>query len=84
LPDDVIARAKQMLEILEGEELARGPRTADRGPRAGVPDGDQLTLFGPPLPDPVVERLKSLDPNATTPLQALTLLSELVEQVRSR
>src|SRR3712207_2433890 len=73
LPDDVIARAKEMLEILEGEELVRGadsgvqPRTpgtpstrppASRLPTEPASGGDQLTLFGTHLPHPVVERLK--------------------------
>jgi DNA mismatch repair protein MutS len=91
LPDGVIGRAREVLAILEGEQLVR---TADSGLRthpAGTPvvrspqsvaPEHQLTLFGAPVPHPVVDRLKTVDPNATTPLQALALLAELVEDVR--
>jgi hypothetical protein len=32
--------------------------------------------------DPLVERLREIDPNALTPLQALTLLAELSAEAR--
>jgi DNA mismatch repair protein MutS len=91
LPNGVIGRAKEILEILEGEQLARtadsGVRTHApgtppvRGPQSVAPEG-QLTLFGTPAPHPVIDRLKAVDPNATTPLQALALLAELVEDAK--
>jgi hypothetical protein len=75
-----------MLEILEGEELVRGPSSKIRVPsskaRASAAASNQLTFFSAPVPHPVVDRLKGVDPNATTPLQALTLLSELVEEAK--
>jgi DNA mismatch repair protein MutS len=91
LPEGVIGRAKEMLAILEGEQLVR---TADSGLRTHPPGKplvrsaqsvapeDQFTLFGTPAPHPVVDRLKAVDPNATTPLQALALLAELVEDAK--
>jgi DNA mismatch repair protein MutS len=88
LPAKVIGRAKEMLKILEGEDLVRGPgsRTQDSAGTAhsgkAESASDQLALFGTPLPHPVVERLRSVDPNATTPLQALTLLAQLVEEAK--
>jgi len=39
-----------------------------------------LALFG--LPHPVVERLRELDINTMTPLQALAQLAQLVEEAR--
>ncbi|MFN2567653.1 MAG: DNA mismatch repair protein MutS, partial [Gemmatimonadaceae bacterium] len=97
LPEGVIARAKEMLHQLEGEHLGRtadsGLRTTTSGalparspthpPAAGTRavGDDQLTLFGA-TPHPVVDRLKAVDPNATTPLQALTLLAQLVEEAK--
>jgi DNA mismatch repair protein MutS len=91
LPDGVIARAKQMLEILEGEELVRGAGSGQRagtvgkplarGPEPAVAD-HQLALFGIVPPHPVVERLKALDPNTMTPIEALTVLAKLADEVR--
>jgi DNA mismatch repair protein MutS len=42
---------------------------------------EQLGLFG--LPHPVVERLRQLDINTMTPLQALEQLSKLVDEARA-
>ena len=42
---------------------------------------DQLALFGP-MPHPIVDELKQLDPNAMTPIDALTLLNRLVDRAR--
>jgi DNA mismatch repair protein MutS len=91
LPDGVIARAREVLQQLEAEQLAGGGRRA--GARGGATGGgggtarppappEQLALFGAPQPHPVVDRLKTVDPNATTPLQALTLLAQLVEEAK--
>ena len=90
LPDQVIARAREVLALLEGtalvEELSKGgsrvPSLVRRKPAPA--DDAQLGLFGAPAPHPVVERLRSIDPNALTPLQALTLLAELVSESRAR
>jgi hypothetical protein len=43
---------------------------------------DQLGLFAPALPHPVVERLRETDVNSLTPLAALQLLAELAERAR--
>ena len=43
---------------------------------------DQLGLFTAPAPHPVVEKLKGLDPNHLTPMQALQLLAQMVDEVR--
>jgi DNA mismatch repair protein MutS len=97
LPEGVIGRARDVLRLLEAEQLAGGGarRAGARGaPAAGgeradgggaataPPAAEQLALFGAPLPHPVVERLKVVDPNATTPLQALALLAQLVEEAK--
>jgi DNA mismatch repair protein MutS len=83
LPDGVIGRAKEMLEILEGEQLVgSGRRAADGGKPTTPPHPEQLALFGAPLPHPVVDRLKTVDPNTMTPLQALTLVTQLVDEAK--
>jgi DNA mismatch repair protein MutS len=83
LPKNVIDRAWEVLESLEGE--TRNPPSST-GPAANTPDPDQLSFFSAPskvviqteyLPNPVGERLRSLRIEELTPLQALNLLAEL-------
>jgi DNA mismatch repair protein MutS len=84
LPTSVLARAREILALLEGEQLVRGRRgTTDDGRRA-TRDGalhDQLGLFAA-APSPIVERLAKIDTNELTPLQALTTLASLVEEAK--
>jgi DNA mismatch repair protein MutS len=80
LPDAVLKRARALLTILEGEQLAAslaGSRT-----RSGSSAQDQLALFGPVSEHPVVERLRTIDINQVTPLEALALLAELAAESR--
>ncbi|HEX8691137.1 MAG TPA: DNA mismatch repair protein MutS [Longimicrobium sp.] len=76
LPESVVERAREILRELEA---AAAPAEAHR-PRAEPVV--QLGLFGPEA-HPVVERLRGVDVNSLTPLQALALLAELVEAARS-
>jgi DNA mismatch repair protein MutS len=78
LPPSVVARAREILNGLERDELSRGGRPSLSG--AGVVDRQQqLGLFqAPPAgDDPIHRRLRELDVDQLTPLQALTLLAEL-------
>ncbi|HEX2443290.1 MAG TPA: DNA mismatch repair protein MutS [Vicinamibacterales bacterium] len=77
LPAPVIARAREILDALERDELARGGRPSLT---AGTPPegSGQLGLFQVPAEDhAVVRRLRQLDVDRMTPLEALTLLAEL-------
>ncbi len=76
LPPTVLDRARQVLRLLESEQLAAGVN-AGRSTAA-----QQLGLFAA-APNPAVERLRQVDVNAMTPLQAMALLDELVRQARS-
>jgi DNA mismatch repair protein MutS len=80
LPRDVVERAKRILVELESTHSAGGTGLGRRGRDASRPL-DQLTLFQPPE-HPVVERLRKLDADRLTPLQALTLLAELAGEAR--
>jgi DNA mismatch repair protein MutS len=83
LPDLVLRRAKEVLAVLEGRSPGRAAAgTLQSHQIAAAPAAEQLALFAPPLPHPIVERLKSLDPNEMTPLQAIALLAELAEEAR--
>ena len=76
LPPAIVRRAAEILASLERDELARGGRPSLTG--APPPSQQQLGLFQSAAEtDPVVERLRSLDIDRLTPLEALTLLAEL-------
>ncbi|MGQ0649599.1 MAG: MutS-related protein, partial [Gemmatimonadaceae bacterium] len=86
LPDGVIARAREVLRSLEGEHLAAALQAGEARHRGGqarakAPAPAQLALFTLE-PHPVIIRLRDLDPNAMTPLEALRMLDELVRQAR--
>jgi DNA mismatch repair protein MutS len=83
LPKTVIGRAREILALLEGEQLVRGEHLGSRRRPAKPPVGtpDQLALFAN-VRHPVVERLAKLDTNSMTPLDALSLLAGLVEQAK--
>jgi DNA mismatch repair protein MutS len=76
LPVEVIERARCLLRDLEASGATNG-----RGARRPAADASQLTLFGP-RPHPAVERLRSVDPNQLTPIQALALLADVVALAR--
>jgi DNA mismatch repair protein MutS len=92
LPAPVIARAREMLALLEGEQLVRGEKLGvvapgrRRSPATSAPPSpptaDQLGLFGS-AQHPVVARLAALDPNAMTPLEALTTLAALAKEAQA-
>ena len=88
LPEPVIARAREVLRLLEGEAERLVPTLAsstanvgrDKRPVAPAP-GDQLALFAVAT-HPVVERLRGTDINTMTPIAALQLLAELADRAR--
>ena len=76
LPKEVLERARQVLKLLEGEQLAAS-KQSNGGARDKIDArNDQLGLFAG-APNPLVERLAALDTDTLTPLQALSLLAEL-------
>jgi len=69
IPRPVLRRARQVLARLESASDSR----------RGWIDQDQLDLFSPPPepePDPLIDEIRSLDPDDLTPRQALDLLYE--------
>jgi len=76
LPPAVVRRATEILRSLEQDELQRGGRPSLSG--APPPAQAQLGLFQSPQDDhPVVDRIRSLDLERLTPLEALNLLADL-------
>jgi len=80
LPPTVVARARELLNGLERDELSRGGRPSMSG--AGGATQEQMGLFQLPAEDDAVRRrLRGLNINDITPMQALTLLAELKDEV---
>ncbi len=78
LPNEVIERAREVLAEHESAEQRLTDQLAsdDLQPRRPA----QLTIFTP-LSQPVLEKLRELDLNRLTPLEALNLLAELKKQI---
>ena len=83
LPATVVGRAREILNGLERDELSRGGRPSLSGEAAR--NQQQLGLFqAPPAgDDPVHKRLREIDINQLTPMQALSMLAELKQDVDS-
>jgi DNA mismatch repair protein MutS len=78
LPHEVIERAREVLAEHESAEQRVTEQLAsdELRPRPAA----QLTIFTP-LSQPVLEKLREVDLNRLTPLEALNLLAELKKQV---
>ena len=76
LPNEVISRAR---EVLAEHELAERRLTDHLSPGTELPPA-QLTIFTP-LSQPVLEKLREVELNRLTPLEALNLLAELKREI---
>jgi DNA mismatch repair protein MutS len=76
LPNEVINRAR---EVLTEHESAERELTGHLSPGASPPP-TQLTIFTP-ISQPVLEKLREVDLNQLTPLEALNLLAELKKEI---
>src|ERR1700728_2990579 len=76
LPNEVITRAR---EVLAEHESAERELTGHLSPGASPPP-TQLTIFTP-ISQPVLEKLRAVDLNRLTPLEALNLLAELKKEI---
>jgi len=81
LPPSVVDRAREILSGLEQDELARGGRPSVTG--SGRTPAEQLPLFAPAGDDRMAARLRAIDVDRCTPLEALTLLAELKKDLES-
>jgi DNA mismatch repair protein MutS len=83
LPASVLARARSILSALEQDELSRGGRPSLSGTPAAPQQ--QLGLFQSTVSEEdekLKERIREVDLNRTTPLDALQLLSELQRDLK--
>ncbi len=75
VPDWVNRRAEQILNQLQGEKQTETPRDAiRRSASTRNQSGIQLTLFET-VDHPLIEKIKNLDANQVTPLQALEIIN---------
>ena len=84
IPDEVLARARELLTELEGTHSHGGEglgRLGEHRPRSEQPP-DQLSIFQ--VEHPVVSRLRAVDPDGLTPREALDLLYELEREVKDQ
>ncbi len=78
LPASVLSRARSILSSLEHDELSRGGRPSLSGPPPQPQQ--QLGLFHAAVnedDEKLKERLREIDLNRTTPLEALQILADL-------
>ncbi len=82
LPPTVVARAREILGALEQDELTRGGRPSLA--ETATDPQQQLGLFQslPSAGERLAERLRELDPNRITPLEAIALLADLKREAQ--
>ena len=79
VPDQVVKRAKELLVRLEQENI-----TAVDMSETGFDDTEQASLEALVIDDPIVERLKHIDLDRTTPMDALIELKEIQDELKRR
>jgi len=79
VPDPVVKRAKELLVRLEKENI-----TAVDITEPGFEDTQQASLEALVIDDPIVERIKHMDLDRTTPLDALNELREIQDKIKRR
>ena len=77
LPNEVVVRAR---EVLAEHESSEHRLSGHLTPGAEPERPTQLTIFTP-LSQPVLEKLREVDLNRITPLEALNLLAELKKEI---
>ncbi len=79
VPETVVRRARQILQKIERENrVAVGENTPD------FSETEQASLESLAVEDPLVEKLRNMDLDRTTPLDALVQLKEMQEDAKKR
>lgn len=79
VPNDVILRAKVILRVLEDNDLMKPHR--DIPMLCEAEDNIQIS-FDDGRNESIIERLKSLDVNVLTPIEAMGILNELISEAK--
>jgi DNA mismatch repair protein MutS len=77
VPNSVVERAKVVLKELEGEGLKAPVH------RNETAEPEMQISFGSSNADAIVEKLKSIDVNTLTPIEAMSTLYELTKQAKN-
>ncbi len=77
IPETVIRRAKELLQRMERENVVDIDTSAHEEPI-------QTTLEHLVIEDPLIDRLRRIDLDRTTPIDALLLLREIQDEIRRR
>ena len=77
VPNSVVERAKVVLKELEGEGLKAPVH------RAETSEPEMQIIFGSSNADDIVEKLKNIDVNTLTPIEAMSTLYELTKQAKN-
>lgn len=80
LPDNVIKRAKVILKSLEENDLMK-PKTETKPPEPET--FDMQMSFEGNARDEIIDRLKMLDINTLTPIEAMGILYELADKAKN-
>lgn len=79
VPNDVILRAKVILRVLEDNDLMKPHRDI---PTLGEAEESIQISFDDGKNESIIERLKSLDVNVLTPIEAMGILNELISEAK--
>jgi len=83
VPSEVIERAKEILQHLERGDMFNAKPRGEKTPKWMKKYASQLNLFGVEQDD-LLQRIKNADPSVITPLEALQLLTDLINSLKSR
>ncbi|MDX1429344.1 MAG: DNA mismatch repair protein MutS, partial [Rhodothermales bacterium] len=83
LPSELVERARSILAELESQHGGPGPSGSAPAPRAVDDPTLQMTLFqsDPGLAE-IADKLRAIDPDRLTPIEALLMLAELKDKLR--
>jgi DNA mismatch repair protein MutS len=80
LPPEVVVRAREVLHEHENAEHQASSHLSPAQPAKEAAPAMQLTMFTP-LSQKIVDRLREVDLNRLTPLEAMNLLNELKKEL---
>ena len=78
LPDSVIKRAKEVLRDIED----RTGTVSERVPENEYPAEEDQVSFGSYVKDELIEQLKRVEPDILSPIEALSMLYDLVKKAK--
>jgi len=76
LPFDIINRANELMDIFENDDTKKDLKKASKKPDRNKPNDGQMAIFEV-RDDAIRDKLKQINPDVLTPLEALQLITEL-------